>query len=411
MTSFKYQALKNNKTLISGEIEAVDLRDARTKIRELGFIPTQVYMEDAPPEDIQHTQNIDRNKKRITFLSLTQIISFITELETFLSSQISILEALHNIEVHTPDAKIKSLTADLQYAIRSGLTFSQAISSLYRDVFGSVFVALIKTGEEAGELDLTLQRMLTLLKKQDRLKGKVVNASIYPCILLVMMFGLLTLFSVFVFPAFASIMLENGTDFPPMMQALMGICSFTKNFWWLMLLGFGAFCGSITQFVKNITFKEKFDKFVMKIPVLSEFIEYVNLSNFMSVLHVSYEAGVPLLSGLELANKTIGNTTIKDKFKKSILFTKQGVTLTESFERTDALPPAILSMIAAGETSGTLGKMFHDAVQVIDKKVDMALDALARLFEPTVIVIMGGVVLFIAIAFMQAYVGTLGSLF
>ncbi len=131
----------------------------------------------------------------------------------------------------------------------------------------------------------------------------------------------------------------------------------------------------------------------------------------MTVLHISYDAGLPIMSGLELSNKTVGNYTIKKKIFDAVNLVRSGKTLSEAFQRTGAIPGALMTMIATGEKSGTLGKMFHDAADVIDKKVDMALDAMTKLFEPALIVIMGGIVLFIAAAFYQMYFGMLNTLF
>ena len=131
----------------------------------------------------------------------------------------------------------------------------------------------------------------------------------------------------------------------------------------------------------------------------------------MTVLHISYDAGLPIMSGLELSNKTVGNYTIKRQVNNAVNMVKGGKTLSEAFNLSHAIPQALLTMIATGEKSGTLGKMFHDVAEVIDKKVDMALEALTKLFEPTVIIIMGGAVLFIAVAFYQMYYSMLGSLF
>ena len=389
----------------SHEIDAQDLREARNKIRLLGFVPTKVYIEG------EFTQNNLKLNRRVNFLSLMQKISFTSELATLLSAGIPILEALHSIETNTPDLKIKFLASDIQNAVKSGMTFAQSVENLYGDVFGAVFVSLVKSGEESGELDLTLDRMLTLLRKQDNIKGKIISASIYPAILILMMFGILILFSKFVFPAFMGIITMNGGSLPPLAGFLTGLFSFVNNFWWLILLGIGAFGFLCNLFVKNESIKSKWDNFILKIPVISDFIEYINLSNFMTVLHISYEAGVPLVSGLELAKETIGNTNIKNKIHQSSLLTKSGKTLTDSFQQTNAIPFALMSMISAGEKSGTLGKMFHDAAEIIDKKVDLTLEALTKLFEPAVIIILGGFVLIMVLAFFQAYIGALGTLF
>lgn len=413
MAKYKYKALQNNTQIVEGEVEAQSLREARELIRKLGFIPTKVYTEDAPQTQVQIVTKQEKNtaKVQIKHLSLAQKINFTSQLETLLSAGIPILEALQTIENNSPDAKLKTISLNLRIGIISGLTFAQALNSLYGQVFGPVYSGLVKTGEDAGELEATLQRMLVMLRKQDAIKGKIINASIYPGVLLTMMTGLLILFAKFVFPRFAGVMAFNGADLPILAQSIMGFFNFIDNFWWLVLMIIGAVCYVLVNMFKNPQIKSKWDEFILKIPVVSDFITYINLSNFMTVMHISYDAGVPIMSGLELANKTVGNYTIKSKIFNSVNLVRAGKTLSEAFQRTLVIPQELVSMISAGEKSGTLGKMFHDCANVIDKKVDMALEALTKLFEPAVILIMGGAVLFIALAFMQAYFGMLGSLF
>lgn len=413
MAKFKYQALKNNTKLVEGEIEASSPREAREAIRKLGFMPTKIYTETPSGTEIQALKAKDAQfeTQKVKFLSLSQKIMFTSELETMLSAGIPIMEALNSMETNSPDLKIKNICMTLRLSISAGSTFAQSIKSHYGEVFGPVYTSLVETGENAGELEVTLSRMLVLFRKQDSIKGKIISASIYPCVLILMMLGLLLIFAKLVFPKFASVMAFNGADLPIMAQSIIGAFNFIGNFWWLVLLIFGALVYVVVKMFKIPSIKAKIDNFVLKIPALSDFITYINLSNFMTVMNISYDAGVPIMSGIELAGKTVGNNTIKSKISASANLIRLGKTLTESFERTAVLPHALLSMISAGEKSGTLGKMFHDCAEVIDKKVDLALEAMTRLFEPTVIIIMGIAVLFIMIAFVQAYVGMLGSIF
>ena len=298
----------------------------------------------------------------------------------------------------------------MRTSIENGSTFAESITNIYGKTFGNVYTTLVKTGEDSGELDITLDRMLTLLRKQEAIKSKVVNASIYPGVLLAMMFGLLVLFAKFVFPTFAGLMEYNGADVPLMAQAVMGTMNFIGNFWWMILIGIGAVGYISMSFFKNIGLKRWIDSVLLKIPVLSQFVEFINLSNFMTVLQISYDAGIPIVPCLKLANNTVGSVVIKDRVNNAVKLMQKGSKLTDAFQRTQAIPDSLISMISAGENSGTLGKMFKDAAEVIDKRVDMALEALTRLFEPTIMVILGIVVLFIAITFIQIYTGMLGSL-
>lgn len=412
MAKYKYSALKNNNNIINGEIEASNPREAREKIRELGFLPTKIYLEQPNIENQNLiSENVKSTNTDVTRLSLQEKIMFTSELEVILSSGIPIIEALQSISNNTPKPKIKAVCEKIKEGILSGMTFAQALESFYGKVFGPVYTGLVKTGENAGELELTLSRMLLLLRKQDRIKGRIINASIYPAILIIIMFGLLILFSKVVFPAFMGVFAFNGAELPLLASMLVGICSFVEHFWWLLIVGIGAACGAVSSLFKNYLFKSKWDEFILNVPVVSDFIKYINLSNFLTVLHISYDAGLPIMSGLELSNGTVGNYSIKRKINKSLSMVRSGKTLTQSFNCSDAIPPAILTMIATGETSGTLGKMFHDAAEVIDKKVDMALEAMTKMFEPLLIVILGGVILFVAIAFYQMYIGMLGTLF
>ncbi len=413
MAKYQYSALKNNTQVIKGMVEASNPREAREKIRALGYTPTKIYIEQSLSEQPYTTnEEIIKNSstRKVTRLSLQEKIMFTSELEVLLSSGIPILEALQTIGLNSPKWKLKEICLNLQTCILSGMTFAQALNALYSKVFGPVYTALVKTGEDAGELEATLRRMLVLLNKQDRIKGKIIGASIYPGILILLMLGLLILFSKFVFPAFMSVFTFNGASLPFLASMLVGICSFVMNFWWFIILAFGAACGAAVSLFKNPYFKSKWDEFILKVPVISDFVQYINLSNFMTVLQISYDAGLPIMSGLELSYKTVGNYTIKHRISNALGHVRAGKTLTESFQRAAAIPGALMTMIATGEKSGTLGKMLHDAAEVLDKKVDMALEALTKLFEPAVIIIMGGVVLFVAVAFYQMYVGMLGSL-
>ncbi len=413
MAKFQYNALKNNKEIIKGVVEAASPREAREKIRELGFIPTKVYMEELQQPSIETNlpYSGQYTDKKITFLSLKDKISFTSELEVMLSAGISILEALQTIEINAPSKKIKTVCANLQQKILSGMTFAQALTSLYGSVFGPVYISLVKAGEDAGELEETLRRMLVLLRNQDSIKGKIIRASIYPAVLILIMFGVLLLFSKFVFPAFYSVIQFNGGTIPLLSQILIDICLFFGNFWWLVIIVFCALCYCISSLFKNPVYKNKWDEFILTVPTVSEFIKYINLSNFIQVLQISYDAGLPILSGLELSGKTLGNLVMKKQAMNAASLAKNGKTLSEAFQITGLMPGELMTMVATGEKSGTLGKMLKDAANVINKKVDMALDAMLKLFEPTLIVIMGGFVLFIAMAFYQLYAGMLGTLF
>jgi len=404
MTKFYYNALKNNKEIINGEIEAVDLRDARVKIRELGYLPTKIEK----PENFP-CGNFVEDSAQINYLSLREKIFFTNELHILFASGIPVIEALNLMETNTSNRKLKLIADNIREGIENGQTFSQAINK-YSKIFGPVYIGLVLAGECSGELDKTLERMTVLLRQQEELKDKIIKSMTYPCFLIVLMIGLMTLMP-FILSKFLEVITNSGGELPLLAKSLLCFSSFMVRYWWLCLIAVAGGIYALNTAFGTSEFKKKWDNFILKVPVISEFIQYINLSDFIAVLHVSYEAGVPILECLNLAGSTVKNNVIKEQINSAADYVKTGNGLSDAFARYNVVPGALLTMISTGEKSGQLGKMLKNASNVIDKKLDMIISTMARLIEPTMIVIMGIVVGIFVIAFYQAYYGMLGTLF
>ncbi len=407
MAKYKYEALKDNKDLVNGYVEAVTPRDAREKVRALGLMPIKVFEEKLITYELS---DIADNRGSVKFLSLSEKMMLVSELHTMLGASISVVEALQTIQNHTPKMKVKRFAKEIQDAILQGKSFSEAINYLNHDVFGDTFINLCAAGENSGELDQTLGRMLVLLKKQDNIKGNVIRALIYPCILILMMFGLLVFFSLVVFPVFTSFVMNQGGEIPTFAKMVTGTLSFIGNYWWFCLLLILASIGGVIFLATNEYSRTFFDKLLLKIPLIQEFVNYINLSNYMCILSISYATGVPFLKGLNLASATVKNTEVRKKADFVYELMGKGTTLSDAMEKSHLLPGALVTMVAAGEKSGNLSKMLEDCVEVIDKKIDMVLQSLAKAFEPAMIIVLGIIVLIIAVAFMQMYIAMILSI-
>lgn len=413
MAKFQYKALKNKTEFVEGEVEATSLREARQKIIALGFLPTKVYTEFMPAD--QNYSNtvapISDSQVVVRRLSLNEKIWFTTELQTLLGAGISVLEALESVEKTSAGLKVKSVCKTLRQSILSGNTFAQSMEKYYSKVFGQVYIGLVKAGEDSGALDETLARMLVILNKEAKVLDKIKSASIYPCLLIALMLGVIMLFSVVVFPRLMGVVAFSGGEAPFFAKTVFGFCTFVQHFWWLIIIFIVGGLTGFSMLLKTYAFKKGIDKFILEVPKLSEFISYINLANYMTVLYISYEAGVPIVLALELALKTVGNIQIKTKLSNVAYLVKSGQSLTYSLSSSQVVPAALMSMVSTGEQSGSLGKMLKEAADVIDKKVDFVLEALSKCFEPIIIIIMGLCVGALLVAFMQMYASALTSLF
>ena len=294
--------------------------------------------------------------------------------------------------------------------IKFGLTLSDALS-IYTDRLGTEYVALVRAGEESGTLPSTLKYLTKLLKKQNELHKKMINIMIYPSILTTVMVGMFFVFGGFVFPKMIHDLAMKPEDIPIIVKAI------TYAVKYLLIFGipfsmiiFGMLYGTTTIIgMKKI--KKKCMEFMMQVPILNDCIQYITLSHYMTVLNVAYDAGVPIIQTLSLAEDTV---TVDPLIKEANLVTKnveKGLSLTDAFEKTYLLPHFMLSMVSTGEKTGKLGEMFKDIANDVEEKLDTAISALSKAFEPLLMIVIGVGVAIIAIAIISMYVSSFDVLF
>ena len=189
-----------------------------------------------------------------------------------------------------------------------------------------------------------------------------------------------------------------GKELPWITATLMSAGIFLKTYWFFVPLMLGSVVGFITFLFRWQPSKRKIDETVLKVPLLSDLIQFANYSNFVAVLQVAYDAGVPIIECLYLANMTLTNHTLKTKIEAATLRVQQGQHLSVALRSTHSMPKMILFMIATGEQSGSLGDMLMQATSFIDKKLDNIIDTMTKMIEPLMLIVIGSIVLTLALA-------------
>ena len=392
MATFEYSALRDNKTIVKGKVDAPDKATARKKIREMGLMPTLV-------NDVAAADGKKKSGKavNVSALSLREKIDFTSTLEILTSTGIPIIEALLFVEQNSDSPKVRKMTNDFRKQIIDGNTLGETLEK-YRNIFGRVYIGLVKTGEDAGELEKTLDRLLELLNKQADIRSKVIGTLMYPMFVILLAMFIVIVMLVFVFPVFKDMFDQMGMELPWITKVLMDMGIWMKKNWMAIPIGFIAFfsfCGFLMRWKPS---RWRIDDIVLKIPVLTLLIQYGNFANFLSVMQVAYDAGVPILECLYLANLTLTNHTLETRVSDATLRIQQGQHLSAALRSTRTMPKMILFMIATGEQSGRLGDMLGQAVAYIDKALDEIIDVMTKMIEPIMLIVIGAIVLVLAAA-------------
>ncbi|MFH0702542.1 MAG: type II secretion system F family protein [bacterium] len=397
MPFFYYTALKSGKTIVNGNIEAISLKEAREALRKIGLLPTKIEEQ----KTIKKAKTSAAKKKdkivKLKKLGMRDKIDFTNSLAILSKTGIPIVEALLFIELNSSLKNVQKLSAELRRMVLTGSNLSDSVAK-YPYIFDQVYTGLVKAGEESGELDVTMERMVFLLRKQDNLRNKVISAMTYPCIVVIMATLVTLVMLTFVFPAFKDMYSNMGKDLPWITQTLMDTGLFLRKFWFTipLLLGSMAYTGHLV--LKWTITKKAIDKILLSIPVVRTFVKYVSLSNFVSVLKVSFDAGVPIIDSLLLANLTIKNFILNSAIRESTTKIQHGQSLSFALKSSNVIPGIIMCMISTGEQSGQLGNMLEHAGSYIDTEVERTLEILNKLLEPLLLVVIGGIVLILGLA-------------
>ncbi len=394
MPSFNYIAMNKNKNTIKGRLDAANLQAARQEIRKRGLTPVKIT-EDTNFSEREKKAAAKRNA--LPELKLKDKIDFTQTLQILTATGIPIIETLAFMEENAETKSVKNVCSVIKGNIVNGSTLAETLEK-NRKAFGRVYAGLARAGEDSGELDVTLARMLELLKKQAAIKSKVIGALVYPVFVIILAILVVTIMLAFVFPAFESMFDSLGGQLPFLTRMCIDAGHFIQEFWYVILAAFVVSIFLIIFIFKNEFARRILDRVVLRIPLLSNLMRFANYSNFLAVLQVSYDAGIPVVNCLYLANLTLENVVLREAISAAAIRVQQGTNLSSALKSTKEIPNMMLFMIATGEQSGRLGEMLYNCTVYIDKKLDDIIDTFTKLVEPFMLIIIGFIVLFLALA-------------
>ena len=389
MTRYEYEALKWNGEKVKGRIDAKSEIEVRVRVKNMGYKLVS-FREFTSSSGTTKTGTLQT-------LSLKEKIDFTQTFLTLNKAGLPIIESLIFIEKDASSRQVRLLAQEIKKQIIAGYTLSDTISK-YPNLFGQVYIGLAKAGEDSGEIDKTFERLIDLLKKQGDIKGKVISALTYPIFVILLAIAVVLVMLMFVFPAFKDMFDQQGKQLPAITQFCINSGEFLKDKWAVIPLGIAAIVGSIIYLLRWEPSKRKIDELVLKIPLISDLIKAASFSNFLTVLQIAYDAGIPIIECLYLSRTTLSNSVMQDAIKVSIKKMQAGSHLSESLKAANIFPKMILFMVSTGEQSGRLGELMTQSVQHIDQQLDLIIDTLGKLIEPILLIFIGVIVCFLALS-------------
>lgn len=319
-----------------------------------------------------------------------QDITFFTrQLATMMKAGVPLLQSFDIVGKGHSNPSVTRLLMEIKTEVETGSSLAQAFRK-YPLYFDSLFCNLVAAGEQAGILDMLLDRLAVYKEKMLAIRGKIKKALFYPASILIMAFVVTAVIMIFVIPQFKELFVGFGASLPAPTVIVMQMSDFFVSYWWIMFGGIG---GAGWLFMNAFRRSEKMqfamDRFMLKAPVFGDMVRKATIARWTRTLSTMFAAGVPLVEALDSVAGASGNRVYTIATKKIQAEVSTGSSLTVAMQNSNMFPNMVLQMCAIGEESGALDGMLGKVADFFEREVDDAVDALASLMEPMIMAVLG----------------------
>lgn len=374
-----------------GKIEADNEELARELLFSRGIVRIEKLKED------KSSFKTELDFSFLNRVTLKDILIFTRQLYAMVHAGIPIVAALKVMKEQISNKRLKQITEDLAFHIEEGGRFSTALLK-YKNVFGDLYISMIKAAEETGTLEETLKRLSDYLEKIEKLRGKIKSALFYPVFVLVITTIIVGGILVFVVPTFKTLYEDLGGELPALTQFVIETSNFLRDYIGWIVLGFVVTVVLLVQLRKIKQVRYVTDSFLLRLPIFGELILKSNIASFSRTLSSMIASGLNILDALSIAGETANNEVLRKAIDGVREQVEKGVSISVALSRYKVFPPMLINMVAIGEEAGTLDEMLTKVADFYEEEVDRTVDALTSLIEPMMMVIIGGIIGFIIIA-------------
>jgi len=403
MPVYAYKAIDKFGKEIIDEIEVASYDEAIRRLRSLGYFPTQITAKrtKAPAHGAAgaagtypragFSLNINMPFFGGGSVKSKQITIFTRQLATLIGAGLPLVRSLNILRDQMKQGTFRNVVNSIANQVETGSTFSDALLK-YPKAFSKLFVNTVKAGETGGVLEVVLTRLADFNEKNEKLRGRIKAALVYPALVITIALGVLSFLIIFVIPKFMELFKELGTELPLPTLILLRISDFMQHGWVagiIFMIGMILFYNFLLRLP---AFRYFIDKVKLNLPIFGVLIQKVAIARFSRTLGTLISSGVPILQALMITKDTAGNDVIAHSLGRVHDSIREGESIAGPLAKTKIFPLMVVNMISVGEETGSLDQMLSKIADTFDDEVDTAVGALTSMLEPLLIIVMGLIV-------------------
>ena len=390
MPAFQYTALDPRGRQAKGLIEADTPRMARQLLRERGMNPLGI--EEVASQERRHGRQWFR-----PHISPTDLALITRQLATLVGSGLPLEEALGAVARQAERTRLSGLLLAVRARVMEGHTLATALAD-FPSVFPELYRATVAAGEQSGHLDIVFERLADYTEARQQMRQKVGLALFYPLLLtgvaVLVVAGLLT----YVVPQVVQVFSSLNQQLPALTRGLIALSDFLRQYGGLLLGGLAMGAVAWVYALRRSGFKRRVHQTLLKLPLIARLTRGANTARFARTFSILMASGVPVLEALRISAQVISNLPMREAVEQAAARVKEGASLQKAISNSGYFPPMTVQLIASGEASGRLENMLERAAVQQERETETLIAALLGIFEPMLILVMGGVVLVIVLA-------------
>ncbi len=410
MPTYTFSAAKRDGQIIKGEREAENaLALARAlKQEDLFLLEAREKGSQTPGRTI--LARLSSLTRRIHSVRLADKIFFARNLAVMIKAGLALPRALDAIIQQTANPGLKKIATDVNSSVIKGNSFAQALKP-HEKVFGELFVNMVAVGETTGKLALVLTLVSNQLKKDYELRKQIQSAMIYPIIVILALLGIGALMMVYVIPSLAQTIKELDVELPLTTRAIIAASDFLGAYGLWVLAATAAGAAGAWRLARTPAGKRVADRIILRAPLLGGLAEKFNTARFSRILAYQISAGVPIVKGLEITSRVLGNSFYRDAVLDASNKIQKGRPLAEILQQYPNLfGPILIQMVRVGEETGNVARMLLRLAIFFEGEVNATTKNLSVVVEPVLIIFIGAVVGFFALSVLQPIYSSLGNI-
>ena len=379
---------------VHGSIPAGSRREALRAISQRSLFPLKV--EDVSTKKATSGFSLSLGRR----VKAELLASNLTQLADLMENGVPLLSSLKILADQCAHPVLSEVFTDLHDQVSEGTSLDQALSR-HPQVFSELTISMVRAGSEGAFLEDALKRVASFLELQEELKGRVIGAMAYPAFLAVAGVTVTLVLVIFFVPKFEGLferLERQGTGLPVATVILLASSDFLIAYGWLVAVGVVGLVVLVRKMLATEQGKLFADRWKLKLPVAGAIFHNTAVSRFCRVLGTLLRNGVPILKALEISSASAGNRILAQAILKSAENISSGETLSRPLAECGLIPRPIMAMISVAEESNNLDNVLVNIADRIDNKVERQLAVMVRLVEPVMLVMIGGMVLFVLVA-------------